>query len=440
MRKLLLALLAILMVPSLAQAQTWIDAGGFPDADTWREAMHGIAVDGEGKVWVQPWASRPIVDPASGDTAKDASGAVISSRQLYIYNPDGSAHSMSPMFSVTVGGVTDTLFTNLRGLRRDHEGNILVATGGGDIYRINHQTGEGMTKANVAGGSLSAPGVDANGNIFVANVVPGTPIQLYDAGLNFLENAVDTSRGFSRSFEVSADGNTIFWAGYSNQAIYKYTRSSEFDPFGAADTLFRGIVSESMVRHPVSGNIWISNAPAAGANPDGQYAAIESNLTYYAIDPATNAVMDSLKHPLDDIADLGVAKARGISFSPDGNTAYTVLWDAAANVTVRKLTRNTTTDIERDDDTVPTNFALQQNYPNPFNPSTNIEFALAETGHARLAVFDMLGRQVAVLADATYAPGSYTATFDASNLPSGLYLYRLEVAGQQMTRKMTLMK
>jgi hypothetical protein len=90
---------------------------------------------------------------------------------------------------------------------------------------------------------------------------------------------------------------------------------------------------------------------------------------------------------------------------------------------------------------VPTTITLAQNYPNPFNPATTIEFTLDRTQRIRLAVYDLLGREVAVLADGVETAGSYRATFDASNLASGLYLYQLRTeSGSILTRTMTLVK
>ncbi|TVQ75898.1 MAG: T9SS C-terminal target domain-containing protein [Balneolaceae bacterium] len=85
-------------------------------------------------------------------------------------------------------------------------------------------------------------------------------------------------------------------------------------------------------------------------------------------------------------------------------------------------------------------FELEQNYPNPFNPSTEIRFTIPAAGQVQLTVFDVLGREVAVLVNRELAAGAHTATFDAAGLTSGIYLYRLETAGQHMTRKMMLVK
>ncbi len=90
--------------------------------------------------------------------------------------------------------------------------------------------------------------------------------------------------------------------------------------------------------------------------------------------------------------------------------------------------------------TLPDAYALSQNYPNPFNPSTQIRFALPQAGPVRLTVFDVLGREVAVLVDSTLPAGTHEATFDAAQLPSGVYLYQLETGDQRLTRTMLLMK
>ena len=98
------------------------------------------------------------------------------------------------------------------------------------------------------------------------------------------------------------------------------------------------------------------------------------------------------------------------------------------------------TAIEQISQEVPERITLSQNYPNPFNPSTTIEYQLEKAQPVRLAVYDVLGRQVAVLADGVQPAGTFRADFDASNLASGMYLYKLETETNTLTRMMTLLK
>ena len=84
--------------------------------------------------------------------------------------------------------------------------------------------------------------------------------------------------------------------------------------------------------------------------------------------------------------------------------------------------------------------ALSPAAPNPVVSTASIAFTLEQTTDVRLAVYDVLGREVAVLAEGTYATGTHTATFEASSLPSGTYLYRLVAGGDVQARTMTLVR
>jgi Secretion system C-terminal sorting domain len=89
---------------------------------------------------------------------------------------------------------------------------------------------------------------------------------------------------------------------------------------------------------------------------------------------------------------------------------------------------------------MPQEFFLSQNYPNPFNPTTVIRYQLAKTGIVRLNVYDVLGRQIATLVDEVKSAGLYTAAFNAANLPSGVYFYRLHAGSFADTKKLILLK
>jgi hypothetical protein len=89
---------------------------------------------------------------------------------------------------------------------------------------------------------------------------------------------------------------------------------------------------------------------------------------------------------------------------------------------------------------IPKEFALMQNFPNPFNPTTNIRFDLPKNAFATLIVYDMLGKEVAVLLNKNLNAASYVLDFNAAELPSGIYFYKLQAGDFTSIKKMTLIK
>jgi hypothetical protein len=102
--------------------------------------------------------------------------------------------------------------------------------------------------------------------------------------------------------------------------------------------------------------------------------------------------------------------------------------------------------IKRRFSSVPKKFSLSQNYPNPFNPSTRIKFDVALDSRLRgndnivLKIYDVLGRETAILVNEGLKPGTYEVEWDGSNYPSGVYFYKLITKSYSETRKMVLIK
>ena len=88
----------------------------------------------------------------------------------------------------------------------------------------------------------------------------------------------------------------------------------------------------------------------------------------------------------------------------------------------------------------PDKFALNQNFPNPFNPTTTLSFVINQPSLVTLKVYDILGREVALLVDEVQTQGTHVLRFDASRLSSGVYVYRLVTGGEAIAKKMTLVK
>jgi hypothetical protein len=95
---------------------------------------------------------------------------------------------------------------------------------------------------------------------------------------------------------------------------------------------------------------------------------------------------------------------------------------------------------EKGPEGVATGYVLAQNYPNPFNPSTTIQFSIVNPQFIILKVYDLLGREVAVLANERMDAGAHEVRFDAAGLAGGVYYYRLQAGDFIQTRSLVLLK
>ena len=89
---------------------------------------------------------------------------------------------------------------------------------------------------------------------------------------------------------------------------------------------------------------------------------------------------------------------------------------------------------------LPADFTLHQNYPNPFNPSTTVTYTLDRSGPVELSVYDLLGRTVSTLVDGVQLAGNHEVRFNADDLPTGTYIYRLRAGAETLTRTMILVR
>jgi len=456
MRKLILtAFAALFLVPTASAQVQWSYEGLLAPDDNTRDG-HGIAVDADGKIWFQSYY-------ATGDSVvvNDLDGGKYPVRAIHVYNPDGTPADISPVIFYDDGVKADTIGGEMgissttgakiwtgnsgRGMVADADGNIIV--GYWDyMYRFTPDgAGTGWVDTNQPNGTIKPSVATETGHIFMGNVYPGAPILEYDSDFNFIGNAIDATKGYSRSFEVSPDGNKIYWGGYTNRDVILYERADEFSPFDSMGVIIPGMSAESFAWQPVTGYLWVSAGSPSDAPNLGHGVGVTSWLsqTWYGFDPADLAV-DTVPVPKAFLTwhigdgEHADGRPRGQAFSNDGQMSYVVQFSQPTNGL--QVFSAVPVAIEKIDDAIPDRFVLMQAYPNPFNPSTTINFMLHEAGHARLAVYDVSGREVAVLADQTMSAGTYQYAFDASGLGSGVYLYRLEFAGQVATGRMTLVK
>lgn len=458
MMKRLLSVFMILFVPVVLSAQSgWTYAGVFPDSATFQNTAHGIGVSGDGKVWIGPYNSTLI----STSNPQERFNFVA------VYNADGSPASFSP-----IKGWTDAdslrRFGPITGISQDGDGNIWVSAHG---YRTNVKSRVNPAQDSIVGGvwnqtrswiykfaadgsqlmakevtfmrtetSTHAPnrvGVTADGDAIVSFVFPASPIKIYAAAdLAEIGTVTNDKIGFSRSFAVSPDGKTVYNPGFDKFYIQQYT--SEDGVFGeyslsSDTTLARGMAPGAVHVYPPNPNILYVTAAGGGNDPVAQ--APWNNTRIYGVSLNSGQAVDSLAW------DYGTRTAfvipRAMAISADGLTMYLGTFSTGTPA-VQKHTRQTAASTPRTDS--PNGFALSQNYPNPFNPSTRISFTIPQAGDVTLKVYDMLGREVAVLVNGTLPAGTHAATFDGTGMSSGIYLYELRSGNTRITNKMTLMK
>ncbi len=445
-------LLAIVLVSGTASAQ-WQHMGVFPPDSIHDSYVHGIAVDPDGKVWIQNYSTYTRDSMYVGSDQNK----VVAIRVLYVHLPNGQQAAFSPIRFVTVGATTDTLggFTTAAGawtakagagLRTGPDGNI-YATYRDMLYKIDYKTGAGLAKVQAAaptatGANLTgvSVGIDSLGYVYWRSVGPGTPLKIYDKDLVLIGNALDTAKNFSRAIEVSKDGNDIFHAGYDASYVGKFTYNPTSLTYELADTLLRGMVVETFGWQKKTGLLWVSsgsyNAPLPNSFP-GTITGWDTAM-WYGYNTFTNTVIDSLKWVFNKPRNAN-ERPRGIDFSVSGDTAYVIVFGERNNPGVRWY-KKIVTSVQPTSDGIPNGFSLSQNYPNPFNPTTEIQFAIAKAGFTTLKVYDLLGREVASIVSENLNAGSYKIGFNANNLASGTYVYSLVTGDFRMNKKMMLVK
>ena len=432
----LLALLVLTAGQSLA-GQKWQFIKTFvpPGIKTSGNGWHGVAVAKDGRVWAIPYdVSDSVYDAINHRTIKV--------RCIYILSATGTV--VDTVKIIKVGAVSDTLVNSSRGIGTDNQGNILYSAFDA-VYDINYTTKAGLHKVQPQPGQTQIQAAtDSLGELFTGLVLDGTgPIRIFDNTWTYAGNVWDTSRGFSRCLAVNGTGNDVYFAGYTNNAIYHFhSDNGSIGPYVLADTILKGMECESIAWNPKTHYLWVS--AGNDANPPNAYPGVTTTWqkqTWYAYNTVTKQVVDSLtwsKVPGGHELTNDGARPRGIAFSPGGDTAYVACFNVdSAGV---EMFAHVVTSIEPVPGVVGANYTLSQNFPNPFNPSTEIRFTVPKAGFTTLKVYDILGRTVATLVNENMNPGTFSVTLDGAKLASGTYIYTLSSGDARITKKMMLLK
>jgi N-acetylneuraminic acid mutarotase len=223
--------------------------------------------------------------------------------------------------------------------------------------------------------------------------------------------------------------NEMYVVGLTNRGFRKYTPATNTWTT-LADVPYASVTSglSGAGLGVVNGEMYA----AGGANGSSSGAGFDSVLVYNFAANQWRRAAQRLSSPRHWVA---VAPYRGGLYAIGGFNV-----NGAAVDTVEQIVPQGTSSVSTSSNLKPSAFALEQNYPNPFNPSTEIRYQVSGTSDVRLDVFDLLGRKVSTLVNERQAIGAYRVNFNAANLSSGTYFYRLQAGGFVETKKMMLIK
>lgn len=201
---------------------------------------------------------------------------------------------------------------------------------------------------------------------------------------------------------------TNIYTGMQGKGIFKTTNNGM-----SWQNLTNGITTNEISQLAVSSNGILFTS---GAGNQAIFKSTNSGNTW-------NQFNQGLPNPAD-VGPIGITKS-GYIFAAINNKIYKYF--------------DQTTDIKSNEE-VGFEYKLSQNFPNPFNPSTTIQFSIPHSQFVNLKVYDVLGREVSTLVNEEKLPGNYEVKFDGSNLPSGIYFYRLQAGSFSQTKKLLLLK
>jgi Secretion system C-terminal sorting domain len=248
---------------------------------------------------------------------------------------------------------------------------------------------------------------------------------------------------------MSVVGSNI-WFGTNNTRVYRSTNGGATGSWTFAATTgnlntygvwFRdannGMCVGTIAQITTNGGANWTNAGAVGGS--GNMTSVGGLNDYFWLTRGTNTYgTTNFGSTWTGTGYTGTQALWASNFTTAANGCYTG-WAVGAAGTIVKLT-GIPVGIGNNNTTIPSEYNLEQNYPNPFNPVTSINFAIPKAGLVDLKVFDVLGREVAVVMNGYVPAGNHTAQFDASTLSSGVYFYTLTSGEFTSTKKMLLVK
>lgn len=244
----------------------------------------------------------------------------------------------------------------------------------------------------------------------------------------------DVAPGFSYNYLGGSPGDRISLSDFSGKVVYIFF-------YGAAcpHCVSNGPVTETEIHQSFKDE---PNFVALGL--DTWNLSTASNATFRNRTGITYNLLLNAQQTLVDYYGHAGAYDRSVVIGPEGIIRYKgnnfVNTDFAAVKAEIETQINRVITSSEDSPEIVTSVRLDQNYPNPFNPSTTISYSLINSGSVKLQIYNILGKKIITLVDGFQSSGVQTAIWDASSVPSGVYIYRLTAGDQVLYRRMMLIK
>ena len=255
----------------------------------------------------------------------------------------------------------------------------------------------------------------------------GKTDKVYAITVDKQENAYIT--GF-----VTEANNIDHHAFNQNFMTIKYSPEGDMLWNTSYDTNFNNDIAKGLCLSGSEDYLFVTGSTRNGNDPDSQDIA---TVKYDALsgEQLQVSVIKGSGNGEDDVT--------GIILDTTDNTylaGYMKTINRGLDLIAAKYQRGDLIEVRNISSNVPKNFTLYQNYPNPFNPSTSIKFDVVKQGAVKLAVYDLLGRQVDVLVNENLRPGSYEVDYSSVKLSTGVYFYEMTADGYRDVKKMILVK
>jgi len=348
---------------------------------------------------------------------------------------------------------------------------LYAGTGG---YGILKSTSNGQNWTQTELSSQTMLTFATNGNYVYAGAVDGVYISSNN-GVNWTHTSLNNDAAYS----IAISGSTIFaGCGY---AFYQSTNGGANWVQGALNEVALSlIVSGSYVFAGTYNGVYVTtnnginwtqtslnnrSVPSLAFGSNILYAGTESNGLYYSTNNGTNWVQTSLNSVT--VSALTVSGSYifvgtdvdGIYFSSNNGQNWfqknqgigvqyiedlfisdSYIYAGTEMNSAWRRGLSEAINVKKISEIVPSGYSLNQNYPNPFNPNTKISYQIVKSGFVTLSIYDMVGREIAVLVNENQSPGTYEYTFNASGFSSGIYFYKLKSGDFSFVKKMALIK